>query len=373
MIKNKKGFTLVELLAVIVILALILAIAVPTITVLLENSRLATYKNQKELLEKTATIYLASNTGLYPSNPGDSIFIKLTDLISNNYISNILDPKDMSMCNSLTSGVRVTNVGLQNYSYEPILQCTNNKTDIDNPEVDLTVNGNTLKVEAYDLNNLSFNGSNQYIQLPQINNVRSMEFKMKPIYGGYIYDARPGLTNGWLYSGGHGANWIKMYVDGVTIPIVYTNVPKNKLSYLYFESAINFSDNINIFSRYTNKECHSGKIFEVRIWDRVRTNEEVINNKISIQNTTGLLAHYKFNDGSGNVLMDYSENNNHGALVNSPTWNTNSGIKEIRIKQGTMIIATSNQSTYTFTLTSGSYTVEVEDNAGNIGTKAVAI
>ena len=369
----KKGFTLVELLAVIVILAIILAIAVPTISSLIENSRVEAYKNQKGLLKKSATTYLASNANLYPSSAGESIFIRLSDLINNNYMSAVLDPKDKSTCNSLTSGVTVTNVGLQNYSYEPILQCANYKTDTDNPEVDLTVNGNTLKVEAYDLNNLSFNGSNQYIQLPQIGNVRSMEFKMKPINGGYIYDARPGLTNGWFYSGGPGANWIKMYVDGVTIPIVYANVPKNKLSYLYFESNINFSDNINIFSRYSNNECHSGKIFEVRIWDRVLTNEEVNNNKISIQNTTGLLAHYKFNDGSGNVLMDYSGNNNHGTLVNNPTWNTNSGIKEIRIKQGTTVIATSNQSTYTFTLASGSYTVEVEDNAGNISTKAVAI
>lgn len=39
MLKNKKGFTLVELLAVIVILAIILAIAVPSITSVTNNAR----------------------------------------------------------------------------------------------------------------------------------------------------------------------------------------------------------------------------------------------------------------------------------------------------------------------------------------------
>ena len=43
MLRNKKGFTLVELLAVIVILAIILAIAVPTISTLISNQRKSAY------------------------------------------------------------------------------------------------------------------------------------------------------------------------------------------------------------------------------------------------------------------------------------------------------------------------------------------
>ncbi len=47
---NKKGFTLVELLAVIVILAIILAIAVPSITGLLEIQRKNSFESNVKML-----------------------------------------------------------------------------------------------------------------------------------------------------------------------------------------------------------------------------------------------------------------------------------------------------------------------------------
>lgn len=41
--------------------------------------------------------------------------------------------------------------------------------------------------------------------------------------------------------------------------------------------------------------------------------------------TTGLLAEYRFDDGSGTTLTDYSGNNFNGTLVNSPAW-SNGGL-----------------------------------------------
>lgn len=52
MLRNKKGFTLVELLAVIVILAIILAIAVPTISTLIKNQRKAAFEAGIKMLIK---------------------------------------------------------------------------------------------------------------------------------------------------------------------------------------------------------------------------------------------------------------------------------------------------------------------------------
>ena len=44
MMKNKKGFTLVELLAVIVILAVILVIAIPRILDVIDSSKLSSFE-----------------------------------------------------------------------------------------------------------------------------------------------------------------------------------------------------------------------------------------------------------------------------------------------------------------------------------------
>lgn len=58
---KKKGFTLVELLAVIVILALILAIAVPTISSLIEESRKNSFKATGDMLVSAAKLFLLEN------------------------------------------------------------------------------------------------------------------------------------------------------------------------------------------------------------------------------------------------------------------------------------------------------------------------
>ena len=53
----KKGFTLVELLAVIVILAVVLIIAVPQITETIKASRLKTIEGSAKLIAKNADEY----------------------------------------------------------------------------------------------------------------------------------------------------------------------------------------------------------------------------------------------------------------------------------------------------------------------------
>ena len=50
MLKKKKGFTLVELLAVIVILAIILAIAVPGISGIINNSRRSAFEADVKMI-----------------------------------------------------------------------------------------------------------------------------------------------------------------------------------------------------------------------------------------------------------------------------------------------------------------------------------
>jgi len=62
--KNKKGFTLVELLAVIVILAIILVIAVPKILTVIDDTRKESMKSSALMIIDSAEREYASRTAL---------------------------------------------------------------------------------------------------------------------------------------------------------------------------------------------------------------------------------------------------------------------------------------------------------------------
>ena len=58
---NNNGFTLVELLAVLVILITIMSIAIPTISSSLERSKDSQNKQKQKLLESAAELYVADH------------------------------------------------------------------------------------------------------------------------------------------------------------------------------------------------------------------------------------------------------------------------------------------------------------------------
>ncbi|MDD3048594.1 MAG: prepilin-type N-terminal cleavage/methylation domain-containing protein [Bacilli bacterium] len=63
MLKNKKGFTLVELLAVIVILAIILAIAIPSITGITSTAKKNSFESAVKMLIKGVDYQVLSTPG----------------------------------------------------------------------------------------------------------------------------------------------------------------------------------------------------------------------------------------------------------------------------------------------------------------------
>ncbi len=75
----KKGFTLVELLATITILAVILAIAVPQVIKVIDGSRDKAYENQKKLILDTVDIYIEENN-INPYTIDNVTHITLLDL-----------------------------------------------------------------------------------------------------------------------------------------------------------------------------------------------------------------------------------------------------------------------------------------------------
>ena len=65
--KNKKGFTLVELLAIIVILAIIAIIAVPIILNMIEEAKKGAFKSSANGYKDAVQKYYASNLTLNPT------------------------------------------------------------------------------------------------------------------------------------------------------------------------------------------------------------------------------------------------------------------------------------------------------------------
>lgn len=93
---NNKGFTLVEVLAVLVILSAIMAIALPSITSSMERNKSKQDESKKEMLAAFAEIYVADHrNGLYNwmSANGNRVecFIKVDTLRNEGLLSDDAD------------------------------------------------------------------------------------------------------------------------------------------------------------------------------------------------------------------------------------------------------------------------------------------
>lgn len=99
-----RGFTLVELLAVIVILGLIALVSVPAITGLLKSGKEDLANSQKDTVELAAKNWASdvSNVSKLPSADGDSICINLDTLQKQGYVD--MDLKNPKTGKNYTAG-----------------------------------------------------------------------------------------------------------------------------------------------------------------------------------------------------------------------------------------------------------------------------
>lgn len=126
---KNKGFTLVELLGVIVVLAIVGGITTLAITNYIGNSKEKVYRNYVATLKTTVEDYLiddfAKNGNLLP-NVGGSRTFTLNDLINAKVIEELKDPNG-GTCNQTTTKVTVkrdvdTDINF-NLTYDVYLDC----------------------------------------------------------------------------------------------------------------------------------------------------------------------------------------------------------------------------------------------------------
>jgi len=77
---NKKGFTLVELLAVIVVLGVILAIAIPSVTSTIAGAKADSYASSAKMMKEAAVTYASTNENVVLPTDGNCIVITLSEL-----------------------------------------------------------------------------------------------------------------------------------------------------------------------------------------------------------------------------------------------------------------------------------------------------
>ena len=105
---NKKGFTLVELLAVVVLLAVVTTLAVPAVIGISNNIKKNMLETKLDLIEESAKLYGQDNMS-YINSYGGSITIDIEDLLDEGYLTKdkddeeagyIVNPVDNSSLNS---------------------------------------------------------------------------------------------------------------------------------------------------------------------------------------------------------------------------------------------------------------------------------
>ncbi|MBA9025738.1 type II secretion system protein [Peribacillus huizhouensis] len=125
LMNNQKGLTLVELLAVIVILGIIAAIAVPSIGNIIDNSKKDAHIANAQQLISSAKLAVAANDDIVKNRP---VTVTYEQLEKAGYLADLTDPDDKGKLYS-TAQVKITET---NGKYEYTVTLIGSKRSITN-------------------------------------------------------------------------------------------------------------------------------------------------------------------------------------------------------------------------------------------------
>ena len=127
---KRKGFTLIEVIAVIIIIGVLALVTVPAVARYITSSKNKTYvayeENLKVAAQNKVTTCVGENDDScnLPDKDEKTVFY-MNELVAEGYIDEFKDPETDGYCKSLESYVEVTNTGSADFSYNVCLKCEN--------------------------------------------------------------------------------------------------------------------------------------------------------------------------------------------------------------------------------------------------------
>lgn len=198
-----KAFTLIELLAVIVILSIILVVAIPKILKIIEDTKTKVYIQNEKIVVNAVKYYLTANPDHDPVEVGETTEITINDLITNGYIKEIKSPENKNQnCNGY---VLITKTNTNEYDYTPHINCItdvgNSSEDglvahykLDNNALDSSVNANHCNIigsptvsEGAIKKSYEFTSSSNYIDCGHISSVIDLTGDLTISFWTYLY------------------------------------------------------------------------------------------------------------------------------------------------------------------------------------------
>jgi len=148
---NEKGFSLIELLAVIVILGLLVAIAIPLVSRQLNKFREDYYSKLETSIKTAAQDYVSDKRYIKPTKLLHPLIVKVETLEDEKYIDEVKDYLGNSCDNNATSYsyVIVVKTGEKTYDYQTCLKCSEDDyfTDTSGEDENDYCNPNWLNIE----------------------------------------------------------------------------------------------------------------------------------------------------------------------------------------------------------------------------------
>ena len=158
--KNRKGFTLIELIAVIIILGLVLIVAIPFFTGSLKQFRTDYYESLSGNVLNAGKEFFTDNRLYLPHSYLESAIVKMDTLEKENYIDKVKDYNGAS-CDSLDSYVIAIRVSKDEVIYDSCIKCSDD--EYDNTEGKTTCSSGWLDYNGFTMMEFPENADPVYV------------------------------------------------------------------------------------------------------------------------------------------------------------------------------------------------------------------